>query len=188
MSSRAQLKLTITDHASELTVEAVRENSLWEQCAAFAVVLALLCLFGEGGSVQTQIVAIVGSFLLVVGYLRMRTARNTVTLHATAESLRTEGRFAETLACGDVMLMQYDPGDEDDPSGLYVFVPERYVCLLPRLDREQTQRVLRALEQKFPGLTLNRTPTGALDDEARGLMNTWIGQGSDSASGSDRDE
>lgn len=184
MSSRAQLKLTITDLGTELTVEAVRENSLWEQCAAFAAVLVVLCMFWEGGNQQAQIFAIVGSFLLVAGYLRMRTARNTVTLHATATELRTEGRVAETLACADVLLMQYDPGDEDDPSGLYVFVPERYVCLLPRLNREQTLRVLTALERKFNGLTRNRTPTGSLDDDAQSMMNVWIRQ-RDAAQGSD---
>jgi hypothetical protein len=176
MPSHAPLKLTIADHGTELTIEAVRENSIWEQCGAFAIVLAILCLFWEGGNQQAQIFAIVGSFLLVAGYLRMRTARNTVTLHATADELRSEGRSAETLVCSEVMLMQYDPGDEDDPSGLYVFVPERYVCLLPRLNPEQTARVLAALERKFPGLTQNRTPTGALDDDSRGMMNLWLSQ------------
>jgi len=176
MPSRSLLKLTIVDHGTELTVEATRENSLWEQCAAFAAVLIVLCLLWGGGGKQAQIFAILGAFLLVAGYLHTRRARNTTTLHATMSELRTEGRTSETLVCSNVMLMQYDPGDEDDPSGLYVFVPERYVCLLPRLNAEQTARVLAALERKFPGLTLNRTPTGALDDDSRGMMNLWLNQ------------
>jgi hypothetical protein len=176
MPPSRRIDLTLDEHNGELTVQAVRENSLLEQIAAFAVALVLLCLLWEDGGKMAQVVAAVGALLLAVGYLHARRRRNTITLYAGAGELRTEGRNALTLPFSDVQLMQYDPGDEDDPCGLYVFVPEAYHCLLPHLDEAQTKQVLQALENNFPGLTANRTPTGSLNDTSRGMMNLWIDQ------------
>ena len=167
-------ELTIDEDNGALRIEAARENSLVEQILAFAAALVLLCLLWEDGGKLAQVVAAGGSLLLAVGYLRARRRRNTTLLYAGSGELRTEGRNALTIPFSAVQLMQYDPGDEDDPCGLYVFVAEAYHCLLPHLDEAQTLRVLQELEGHFPGLTANRTPTGNIDPTTQEMADLWL--------------
>jgi hypothetical protein len=59
------------------------------------------------------------------------------------------------LCTGDVRRLEFRA--DGSPlnhklDGLYALTDRREVCLLPFVDWEQTEKVIRAIEKKFPGL------------------------------------
>jgi hypothetical protein len=59
-----------------------------------------------------------------------------------------------TIPWNEIVGIDYRQGDEDNPSGLYARQRWGSICLLPRLDEDQTARVIEAIYSRFKNLTL----------------------------------
>ena len=69
--------------------------------------------------------------------------------------LTTRGKKPVRLGWGEIHRLEYRSGGEDDPTGLYVRLRRwKSICVMPNLNREQTEDIIAAIHRRFPQLRM----------------------------------
>lgn len=157
--ARAATELTVAEVGEELVIEATRKPTRREAVlsAVGAGVFVVLLTHQRLGFAVLMLVAVLAALLMF--WLAIRTAR--AELRVTRIAFKSRGPFAGELGysrnvtSGDIQWLEYqkeESGGEGRAGGLYAVVGRRSICLLPDLDRQQTDQLIDRIEAKFPDL------------------------------------
>jgi hypothetical protein len=142
----------VQELASGLRVQVHQDLERWERLlvAAVAAVAAVAVGFPAAlylGGWSWAILSIIGA-LTALGVARGKSAELQVTNveFITKGDLGRRVRTPRIVCTGDVRQIEFREG------GLYAVTAHSTVCLLPLLDFNATAEVIRAIENKFPGL------------------------------------
>jgi hypothetical protein len=144
----------IEEAHSALCIKAHKSLARWERlvfCAGVPALLGYISFTFLGW--WSIVLAAAAATLLFAG----ATGRN-AQLYATKLEFVTTGNIGRRGASGRVIVFTADVERLEfrDPtgqrSGLYAVTARKEHCILPFLDYSQTMEVIRAIENKFPGL------------------------------------
>ncbi len=147
----------IQESASGLRVRASQDTELW---------VRLIAAGGAATVVGMVTASYLGlwlwaGFLIVAGITAFLTsARTGAQLHATKFEFTSTGNIGRRVRrrvvyTADVRRLEFWQAGgpfRSGPDGLYTVTDHGRKCLLPFLDYRQTIQVIRAIEDKFPGL------------------------------------
>jgi hypothetical protein len=141
-----------------LRVQARRDLPPWERLLAAcigAMVIGIPSASFLGGWWWTMLSAIAAA--VTYGAVRITSAELQVTNleFISKGDLGRRVQTPRTVCTGDVRGIEYREGSiplTTRLGGLYALTNRKELCLLPFLDWEQTEQVIRTIEKKFPGL------------------------------------
>lgn len=160
MNLLGDVELKITELPDALEFIVVREGSLLETVGIPAITIIIMwAFFWRTGNLWLRFIS--GS---AVGFTILAAFANWIQggetkLRVTLEGVIAEGNLGQlfstsiSVAIADISSIgYYDGGGDDGTPGLYVRHGWRFQPVLPRLSREQSQLVVDAITEKFPGI------------------------------------
>ena len=150
--------LHIQELANSLRVQARQDLPRWERLLAAGIVATVVGMASAnflGGWWWTIFspIAAVGAFQAI----RSKKADLQITKveFTTTGDLGRRVQTPRIVCAGDVRRLEFRGEGSpltSKPDGLYALTDRKELCLLPFLDWEQAEQVIRAIENKFPGL------------------------------------
>lgn len=105
-----------------------------------------------------KLFAIFAIGISIFGWITSFTQGNVTRLAVSEHEIVARGNLnkvsttALTIPASEIKSIGYSTGGEDDPTGLYVYRNLRSTCVLPGLDREQTEAIILRIRQRYPNL------------------------------------
>jgi hypothetical protein len=144
----------IQELGNALLIKAHRDAERWERLLVAGFAATFVGVFGASifGGWWWMILSCgagVAAFAIRWGMNAQLQATNVE--FVTKGDLGRRARIPRILCTGDVCRLEFQ-NPTLKPSGLYAVTARKRYCILPFLDYPQTIEVIRAIENKFPGL------------------------------------
>lgn len=158
MSLLGNVELKTTELPDALEFTAVREDSLLETVGIPAVTIVVMwAFFWRTGNLWLRIISGSATGFTILAAFANWTQGGETRLRVTLDGVIAEGNLGQlfstsvSVAIAEISSIGfYDGGGDGGISGLYVRRGLRFLPVLPRLSREQSQLVVDAITRKFP--------------------------------------